>query len=146
MLGGCLEERNMPPIIASLVRTPLFLLAARLLVTFPYWSSGLSKTLRFDAGVAEMTLYGLHPPVVFNIAVIACMFLGSILVIVNRFAWLGAGALAVFTLLTIPIVHHFWTMTGAQAETELFFVVEHIGLIGGLMLATILSQRTDTST
>jgi hypothetical protein len=34
-------------------------------------------------------------------------------------------------------------MTGAQAETELFFVVEHIGLIGGLMLATVLSRKAD---
>ena len=131
----------MPPMIAQLVQSGPFLVAARVLVTFPFWSSGLSKAFRFDAGVAEMARYGLNPPLAFNLAVIACMLIGSALVIANRFAWLGAGALSVFTLLTIPIVHHFWTMTGAQAETELFFVVEHIGLIGGLMLATILSRK-----
>jgi transmembrane protein len=97
----------MPPIIAKLVQSRAFLLGARILVTFPYWSSGLSKTFRFDAGVAEMARYELNPPLLFNIAVIACMLIGSGLVIANRFAWLGAGALSVFTLLTIPIVHHF---------------------------------------
>jgi transmembrane protein len=42
----------------------------------------------------------------------------------------------------VPIAHAFWTVTGEQAQTELFFVVEHIGLIGGLMLVSILSRQT----
>jgi transmembrane protein len=131
---------------AKLMNARWFAVLARVLVTFPYWSSGISKTVDFQAGVAEMTLYGLHPPLVFNIAVIVCMLLGSALVIANRAVWVGAGALGVFTALTIPIVHDFWTMSGEEARTELFFVVEHIGLIGGLMLAALLSHRPGRET
>jgi transmembrane protein len=126
---------------ARLMDAGWFAVLARVLVTFPYWSSGISKTVDFRGGVAEMALYGLHPPLVFNIAVIVCMLVGSALVIANRAAWVGAGALGVFTALTIPVVHDFWTMSGKEAQTELFFVVEHIGLIGGLMLAALLSHR-----
>ncbi len=132
----------MPDVVARLLNAQWFATMARAVVTFPYWSSAFSKTFAFADGVAEMARYGLHPPVAFNLATIACLFVGSALVIANRYAWLGAGALIVFTALTIPIAHDFWNMTGAEAQTELFFVVEHIGLIGGLMLAAMLARRT----
>jgi len=129
----------LPNAVAQLLNASWFATAARVIVTFPYWASGLAKTLAFSDGVAEMARYGLQPPLLFCVATIACMLAGSALVILNRYAWLGAGALVVFTLLTIPIAHDFWNRTGADAQTEVFFVVEHVGLIGGLMLAAILS-------
>jgi transmembrane protein len=132
----------MPAIIARLLDSPALALAARILLTLPFWASGLSKTINFQDGVAEMAQFGLHPSTVYAIATIACQLIGSLLVIINRFTWLGAGALAVFTALTIPIAHAFWTLSGEKAQTELFFVVEHIGLIGGLMLVSILSRQT----
>lgn len=73
---------------------------ARILLTFMYWASGLSKLIDFNGGVAEMQHFGLEPAVAFNIAVIVTQIGGSLLVILNRYAWLGAGALAVFTALT----------------------------------------------
>lgn len=135
----------MPLLIDRLLETRWFATLARVLITFPYWSSGVSKSIAFSDGVAEMALYGLNPPIAFNVATILCMFLGSVLVIFTRYVWLGAGMLGVFTALTIPIAHDFWNMTGAEARTELFFVVEHIGLIGGLMLAAVLSHRATIS-
>ena len=132
----------MPDVIGHVLDARWFAGVARAVLTFPYWSSGFAKTFGFSEGVAEMARYGLIPPVVFNLATIACMFIGSALVIANRHAWFGAGALIVFTALTIPIAHDFWNRTGAESQTELFFVVEHIGLIGGLMLAAIFSRRT----
>jgi transmembrane protein len=131
----------MPSVIARLLDLSGFALLARLVLTFPYWSSGISKSIKFSDGVSEMAQYGLHPPVAYNIATIVCMFVGSLLVIINRYTWLGAGALAVFTALTIPIVHDFWNMTGDKAQTEMFFVAEHIGLIGGLMLVSLCARK-----
>jgi transmembrane protein len=133
----------MPTVIARLLDAPWLAALARVVLTFPYWGSGLSKTIDFPGAQAEMALYGLHPPTAFAVATIACMFVGSALVIFARHVWLGAGMLCVFTALTIPIAHDFWNRSGADAQTELFFVVEHIGLIGGLMLAAILSRRND---
>ncbi|MDQ8732236.1 DoxX family protein [Bradyrhizobium sp. LHD-71] len=132
----------MPTIIGRLLDSKGFALLARIILTFPFWASGLAKSIDFEGGVAEMAHFGLHPPTAYNIATIICQLGGSLLVILNRYTWLGAGALAAFTALTIPIAHAFWTVTGEQAQTELFFVVEHIGLIGGLMLVSILSRQT----
>ena len=133
----------MQDVVGRLLDARWFAGLASVFVTFPYWSSGISKTVAFSDGVAEMASYGLNPPLAFNLATIVCMFAGSALVIFTRRVWLGAGMLGVFTALTIPIAHDFWNMSGVEARTELFFVVEHIGLIGGLMLAAILSRRGD---
>ena len=132
----------MPALIACLLDSRIVHAFARLVVTFPFWSSGLAKLIDYNGGVAEMAMFNLNPPAVFNIATIICQLGGSLLVILNRFTWLGAGALAVFTVLTIPIAHAFWAMTGEKAMMEFFFTVEHIGLIGGLMLVAILSRQS----
>ena len=131
----------MPNIIARLLDWPGFAVIARSVLTFPFWASGLSKLINFSDGVAEMRLYGLEPAVLFNVVTIATMLIGSTLVIADRRLWIGAGALAVFTALTIPIAHPFWQFEGEKAQTDLFFVTEHIAMIGGLMIAAILSRR-----
>jgi transmembrane protein len=130
----------MPSIIARLLDWPAFAVIARIVLTFPFWASGLSKLFGFEAGVAEMRQYGLEPAALFNVAVIVTQLTGSALVIANRWLWLGAGALAVFTALTIPLVHSFWKFEGERAQTALFFAAEHVSMIGGLMLAAILSR------
>ena len=107
---------------------------ARTVLTFMFWGSGLSKLIDFSGGVAEMAHFGLEPAVAFNIAVIVTQLGGSALVILNRFAWLGAGALAVFTALTIPIAHGFWAMEEPMKTFEFYVVMEHISVIGGLMV------------
>lgn len=135
----------MPHFVARLLEMAWFAALARVLITFPYWSSGVSKGAAFSDGVLEMAFYGLNPPFAFNVATIVCMLVGSFLVIFTRYAWVGAGMLGLFTALTVPIAHDFWNMTGAAARTELFFVVEHIGLIGGLILAAILSHSAKIS-
>jgi transmembrane protein len=134
----------MPSIIARLIDWTGFAVVARIVLTFPFWASGLSKSIGFSAGVAEMKQFGLEPALVFNVATIVTLLIGSALVIANRWLWLGAGALAVFTALTIPIAHPFWRFEGEKAQIELFFVTEHIAIIGGLMLAAILSRRPAT--
>lgn len=107
---------------------------ARTVLTFMYWGSGLSKLIDFQAGMAEMSLFGLEPAAAFNTAVIITQIGGSALIILNRWTWIGAGALAVFTALTIPIVHHFWTMEEPMRTFEFYVVMEHISAIGALMV------------
>jgi transmembrane protein len=130
-----------PAPIAAILESRLFFLFARILLTLPFWLSGLVKLLDFNGAVAEMAHFGLNPPVLFAIATIITQLGGAALVIHGRAAWLGAGAMAIFTLLTIPIAHHFWTMEGEIAMLEMFFVIEHLGMIGGMMLAAICCHR-----
>jgi transmembrane protein len=132
----------MPSSLARLIDTSWFAVLARVVLTSAFWGSGLAKLIDFPGGVAEMALYGLEPAVAFNVACIVTQIGGSFLVILNRHVWLGCGALAVFTALTIPLVHHFWTMRDPQeALMHFFFVAEHVSLIGGLMVMSILSRR-----
>lgn len=132
----------MPALIARILDWPYFTLLARIALTFPFWGSGLSKLINFPAGVAEMELFGLRPSWLVNCLVIFVQLGGSLLIVANRRAWAGAGALAIFTLMTIPIAHDFWNLTGHTAQMEFYIAVEHISVIGGLMLAAILSRQS----
>jgi transmembrane protein len=123
-----------PNPISALTGSTWFGYLARTILTFMFWASGLSKLIDFNAGVAEMAHFGLEPAVAFNIATIVTQLGGSILIILNRWTWLGAGALAVFTALTIPLVHHFWTMEEPFKSIEFYVVMEHITVIGALMV------------
>jgi transmembrane protein len=120
--------------LQALTGTTWFGYVARTVLTFMFWGSGLSKLIDFNGGVAEMAHFGLQPAVLFNIAVIITQLGGSALIILNRWTWLGAGALAVFTALTIPIAHAFWTMEEPFKTMEFYTVTEHISAIGAMMV------------
>ncbi len=131
--------------ISSLLDSRTVFFIGRVLLTMPFWLSGFAKLVDFSGATVEMRYFGLEPAAAFAAATILVQLLGSALVIWGRHAWLGAGALAVFTLLTIPIAHAFWTMTGNEAIIERFFVFEHIGIVGGLILVAVLCHRTHRS-
>jgi len=131
--------------IRAILLNRAVLLLARILLTFPFWGSGLAKLIDFQGGVAEMAMFGLNPPVAFNIATIIVQLAGSALIIANRSAWLGAGALGVFTALTIPLVHHFWSLEDDRAIVAFHTATEHVGMIGALILAAILAELTQSS-
>ncbi|WP_454858233.1 DoxX family protein [Rhizobium binxianense] len=126
--------------IDKLLSSPAFGVFARVLVTFPFWSSGLAKLSDFAGAVAEMEKYGVLPATPMAAVVIMVQLVGSVLVISGWNAWLGAGALGVFTALTIPVAHAFWRMTDEAAFFEMLFAIEHISVIGGLMLVAILRR------
>ena len=128
--------------IDHILRSRLFYLVATSLLTYVFWWSGLTKVLDFQATVGEMEHFGLQPAVLFALATIAVQLLGSMAIVTcSRWAWLGAGALAGFTLSTIPLAHRFWDMTGMEAFLEKALVQDHISVIGGLAVAAILAHQ-----
>ncbi len=127
-------------LIDKLLSSPVLGILARVLVTFVFWSSGLAKLFDFAGAVAEMEKYGVLPAAPMAALVIMVQLGGSALVISGWNVWLGAGALGVFTALTIPVAHAFWTMTGEAAFFEMLFAIEHISVIGGLMVVAILRR------
>jgi transmembrane protein len=114
---------------------------ARVLLTFPFWGSGLAKLIDFSGGVAEMEHFGLTPGVTFNVATIIVQLGGSALIIANRLTWLGAGALGVFTALTILLVHRFWALEGEVGIVAFHTATEHVGMIGAFVVVSVLSAR-----
>ena len=114
---------------------------ATLLLTLPFWSSGLAKLADIPAALDEVRQLGLKPAWVVVSAMIMVQIGGSLLIVSGSAAWLGAGALAVFTGWATIIAHPFWNEAAAEARSRqraIFF--EHVGLIGGLMLAAIVSE------
>ncbi|MBB5712302.1 DoxX family protein [Sphingomonas xinjiangensis] len=128
--------------IEGLLRLGVVSWIARVALTFPFWGSGLTKLIDFPAGMAEMSRFGLEPAAAFNLATISVQLGGSLLIILNRIAWLGAGALSVFTALTILLVHRFWDIPGEPFRTIAFHTAtEHVGMIGGLLAIAVLSVQ-----
>ncbi|MBJ7415489.1 MAG: DoxX family protein [Niveispirillum sp.] len=131
-----------PAPIAALLESPKLNIAGRILLTLPFWSSGVAKLLDIDGALVEAAHFGLEPAWVTVIATLIVQLGGSAALITGRFAWLGAGALGVFTALATLIAHPFWTVADPMARFhERNTFLEHVGLVGGLILAAILTHR-----
>ncbi|QIB35552.1 DoxX family protein [Ancylobacter pratisalsi] len=131
-----------PALISGILRSPITAFVARLLLVFMFLGSGIDKLVNFGNAQEEMAYFGLNPPALFAVLTIIAQLGGAALILINRATWLGAGGLAIFTVLTIPIAHHFWTMEGEARLIEFYFVVEHLAVVGGMMLVAILAERT----
>lgn len=127
-----------PAPIAALLAQPWFGVIARVLLTCAFWWSGLAKLSDFAGATAEAAGLGLPMPALVAASTITVQLLGSIAIIAGRFVWLGAGALGIFTLAATLIAHAFWRSTGVEAAHQFTTFLEHLGLIGGFMLAAIL--------
>ncbi len=125
-------------LIGLFLRAPATAAAARIVLCLPFWWSGLSKLLDFSGGTAEMAALGLEPAWLFNALTILVQLGGSLLVILNRWTWLGAGALGVFTALATGLAHQFWTLDGVERARELNTFLEHLAIIAGFVLVAIL--------
>lgn len=115
-------------------------LAARIFLSVVFFSSGLAKLLDFQGGMSEMQQAGLEPEWLFNLATIVTLLGGSVLLLIDKAVWLAAGILSGFLLLSIIIVHHFWSLPQAQMMPSLYVALEHLSVIGGLLAASIASR------
>src|SRR5215472_3928883 len=63
---------------------------------------------------------------------------GGCLVATGFFAWLGALVLAGFTVAATLVGHRFWLRRGAEFRKELTTSLEHVAIVGGLLLLSVL--------
>lgn len=107
---------------------------AQLMLCSAYLQGGWDKLRDFPSAVAEMRGFGLQPAALCAGAVIALEIGASLLVLTGCFRWLGALALAGFTLLASLLADRFWAAPPGtrRAVRNTFF--EHWGLVGGLLL------------
>jgi len=109
--------------------------------TYMFWSSGFGKAAHFADTLGEMAHFGLNPAWFFAIGTIVVQLAGSALVIFGgRYAWIGAAALALFTLATIPLAHPFWALPPEAAFGERLIAEEHVSVVGGLIVAALLAR------
>lgn len=111
---------------------------ALLLLCAAYIQGPLTKIFDFQSAIAEMNLFGLTPAPLFAVGVIAFELAMSALILVGRWRWIAALALAAFTLAATFVAVRFWEMPVGQGRAmamNAFF--EHLGLIGGFILIAL---------
>jgi uncharacterized membrane protein YphA (DoxX/SURF4 family) len=119
--------------------------ACLLLLCSAYLQGGLEKALDFPAAVAEMRHFGLEPAGLLALLTIVGELGGAVLVLSGILRWVGAGYLALFTLLANFVANRYWELTGAgrtMAENGFF---EHLGLAGAFLLVAYLDVRDRSS-
>jgi transmembrane protein len=133
-----------PILIKQLLRTKALQTLGLILLTLPWWASGIAKLFDLPSALAEAEHFGLRPTVAVVALTIFVQIAGSLLVVLGRTVWLGAGALGVFTIAATIVAHPFWQVADAIARFhDRNTFLEHIALIGGLILAAVLSERAE---
>lgn len=137
---------NTPAWVAAILGAPATWWIARIALTLPYWWSGIDKALHPQAALAEIAALGMPMPMLAYAATLIVQFGGSLAIIGNRYVWLGAGALAVFTLVVTVLAHAFWNLQGAARFAEMNTFLEHSALIAGLVFAAMYAHTPSRST
>jgi uncharacterized membrane protein YphA (DoxX/SURF4 family) len=110
-----------------------------------YLQGGFDKATDFGSAIAEMTHFGLSPAAPLAIAVIVLELGASALILTGFYRWLGALALAGFTLFATFVALRFWEMAPPERFMAANAFFEHLGLVGGFLLVAWhdLQERAD---
>lgn len=136
-----LTRRTEPRFVDTILDWPGTWLLARLALVSAYLIGGVTKLLDFPGAVAEQAHFGLPWPAASAGLTIVVELVAPILLLLGRYVWLAAGALGVFTALAALLANAFWAMPPGAARlagVNAFF--EHLGLIGGFVLAARLAE------
>jgi transmembrane protein len=122
---------------------PLHALVTRTALVSAFLFSGATKAFDFPSAIDEVrSLSGLEPTGMFAATVVAVQLGGALMLISGgRFAWIGAGLLAGFTLIATFLAHDFWSATGPALIRSMTTFFEHVELVAGLLLAVILNEN-----
>ncbi|QRM33613.1 DoxX family protein [Microvirga sp. VF16] len=133
-----------PRPIGRLLALPGFDYLARLALASPFLISGIVKLTDFGGATAEVTGLGLQPAGLIAAAVTLTQLGGSALFLTRRYCWLGAGILAVFTVMATLLAHPFWMFEGSDRGRQTATFFEHVAIVGGLALAALFVNQRRT--
>jgi uncharacterized membrane protein YphA (DoxX/SURF4 family) len=117
-------------------------LIARLCLAAVFLYSGVDKLWHWRASIEEVRSDGLPWPAAFAGATVFTQLVGGCLVATGFFAWLGALLLAGFTVAATLVGHRFWLRRGSEFAHELTTSLEHVAIVGGLLLLSVLDFTT----
>ena len=110
---------------------------ALLLLCGPYLQGAAFMLRDFGGAVAEVRGLGLAPAAPVAAATAALQLAAPALILSGWHRWLGALALAVFTVLAALLADRFWQASGAERRRLGIAFCEHIALAGGLLLVAL---------
>ena len=117
-------------------------LIARLCLAAVFLYSGVDKLWHWRSSIEEVKSDGLPWPAAFAGGTVFTQLVGGFLVATGFFAWLGALLLAGFTVAATLLGHRFWLRRGAEFRHELTTSLEHVAIVGGLLLLSVLDFTT----
>ena len=117
--------------------------AGRIAVAAPFLVSGIAKVADFQGAIAEVrALTGLEPAGLLAALVVLTQLAGSALVVAGgRLTWIGAAGLAGFTTVATLCAHAFWLKPESERFLHQNIFVEHISIVGGLVLVAVLAAH-----
>lgn len=124
-----------PRWVEGILQWPTFGLLLRVGLASAYLIGGIDKLMDFPGAVAEQAHFGLQPATLWAVLAIAVELIASVLLIVNRWVWLAAGALGVLTLVAMGVANNFWDLSGQARFMAKNAFFEHLGLICALAMA-----------
>jgi uncharacterized membrane protein YphA (DoxX/SURF4 family) len=113
-------------------------LIARLCLAAVFLYSGVDKLWHWRSSIEEVKSDGLPWPTAFAGATVFTQLVGGFMVATGFFAWLGALLLAGFTVAATLVGHRFWLRRGSEFAHELTTSLEHVAIVGGLLLLSVL--------
>ena len=113
------------------------ILVARILLMVLFVMFGWSKLTGFAGTVAYMTSTGAPAPELSAVIAVVMELGVGVALLVGFFTRPLALLLAVYTLGTAIIGHHYWNMTGAMQYDNMIHFYKNIAIIGGLLLMLV---------
>ncbi|HTH61908.1 MAG TPA: DoxX family protein [Paraburkholderia sp.] len=113
------------------------LLVARVLLAALFVLFGWSKITAFGGTVGFMASVGAPVPTLSAIIAIVMEFFVGLLIVAGFFTRPLAVLLALYTIGTALIAHHFWTMTGADQMENMINFYKNVSIAGGLVALAV---------
>lgn len=113
------------------------ILVARILMMILFVMFGWAKLTGFSGAVAFMASVGTPMPAVSAVIAVVMELAVGIALLVGFYTRPLAVLLALYTLGTAVIGHHFWDMTGAEQYTNMINLYKNISIMGGLLLLVV---------
>lgn len=118
-------------------QSSFFAFFARIFLAVLFIVAGWGKLTGFEGAVGYVANASQLPaPQVFTALTILVELGGGILLVLGLFSRTAAFLMAGFSLLTILLVHHFWTMADAEAQMNQLMAMKNLAIAGGLLMIT----------
>lgn len=113
----------------------------RVMVGVLYLWAGIDKVQGWDGALQEVVAGGLPAPTLMLALTVLLQVAGGAAIIAGRLLRPACWALAGFTALATVLYHGFWHATGAARHAELIPFMEHVCIVGGLLVVSTLAPR-----
>ncbi len=110
------------------------ILVARVLLMLLFLIFGWSKLTGYSGTVAMMQQHALPFPALAAVISIIAEFFGALAIMLGIFTRPLALVMAVYTLATALLGHHFWTMTGGARIGNMINFYKNLSIVGGFLL------------